>query len=90
MRRPFLLSLLALLMLFSTGSSRSLPPGSGGPDAKKWQQVDQLLKKDQTASAAKLVDELYRAARQRQDTPSTCGPCSISYACWRPKRKMPM
>ncbi|PJJ54871.1 alpha-2-macroglobulin family protein [Hymenobacter chitinivorans] len=67
--RPFLLSLLALLMLFSSGSSRSLPPGSGGPNSKKWQQVDQLLKKDQTASAAKLVEELYRAARQRQDTP---------------------
>ncbi|UOQ72294.1 hypothetical protein [Hymenobacter cellulosilyticus] len=44
-------------------------PGSNGPDPKKWQQVDQLLKKDQTASAGKLVDELYRAARQRQDTP---------------------
>ncbi|RYU77928.1 alpha-2-macroglobulin family protein [Hymenobacter persicinus] len=56
-------------MLFSTGSSQSTPPGTGGPDAKKWRQVDALLRKDQTASAAKLVEELYRAARQRQDAP---------------------
>ncbi|GAA4006258.1 alpha-2-macroglobulin family protein [Hymenobacter fastidiosus] len=67
--RPFLLSLFALLMLISSGSSQSTPPGNGGPDPKKWQQVDALLKKNQTTSAAKLVDELYRAARQRQDTP---------------------
>ncbi|QIX60914.1 hypothetical protein HER32_06860 [Hymenobacter sp. BT18] len=54
-------------MLFSTGSSAPTPPA--GPDPKKWQQVDALLKKNQTASAAKIVDELYRAARQRQDAP---------------------
>jgi hypothetical protein len=61
--RFFLLSLLALLMLLP-GSSQNPP---AGPAA--WKKIDQLLAKDQTASAAKLVEEIYRAARQRQDTP---------------------
>ncbi|MCR5888765.1 MG2 domain-containing protein [Hymenobacter sp. J193] len=65
--RFFLLACFSLLMLFSTGSSAPTPPA--GPDPKKWQQVDVLLAKNQTTSAAKLVDELYRAARQRQDAP---------------------
>ncbi|MBG8552765.1 alpha-2-macroglobulin family protein [Hymenobacter guriensis] len=65
--RFFLLACFSLLMLFSTGSSAPTPPA--GPDPKKWQQVDALLAKNQTTSAARLVDELYRAARQRQDTP---------------------
>ncbi|SHI63983.1 MG2 domain-containing protein [Hymenobacter daecheongensis DSM 21074] len=67
--RPFLLSLLALLMLFSTGSSQSSPPNPGGPDPRKWKQIDALLKKNQTASAGKLVEEIYLAARQQQDAP---------------------
>ncbi|TYZ09551.1 hypothetical protein FY528_09915 [Hymenobacter lutimineralis] len=65
--RPVLLACFALLMLFSSGSSAPTPPA--GPDPKKWQQVDALLKKNQTTSAAKIVDELYRGARQRQDAP---------------------
>lgn len=56
-----------LLMLFSSGSSAPTPPA--GPDPKKWKQIDALLAKDQTASARKLVDEIYRQARQKQDTP---------------------
>ncbi|WP_022822302.1 alpha-2-macroglobulin family protein [Hymenobacter norwichensis] len=67
--RPFLFSLLALLMLFSAGSSQPTPPGSGGPSAATWKKIDQLLTKDQTASAAKLLEPLYQQARQRQDTP---------------------
>ncbi|GAB2455276.1 alpha-2-macroglobulin [Hymenobacter qilianensis] len=45
------------------------PTSPSAPDPKKWRQIDALLAKDQTASAAKLVDEIYRQARQRQDTP---------------------
>ncbi|ALD20191.1 hypothetical protein AM218_01770 [Hymenobacter sp. DG25A] len=56
-----------LLMLFSSGSSAPTPPA--GPNPKKWKQIDALLAKDQTASAKKLVDEIYQQARQQQDTP---------------------
>ncbi|GAA3955133.1 alpha-2-macroglobulin family protein [Hymenobacter algoricola] len=66
--RVFLLSLFALLMLLTPGSSQSTP-AAAGPDPGKWRQIDALLKKNQTASAARLVDEVYRAARQRQDAP---------------------
>ncbi|QNH63070.1 alpha-2-macroglobulin family protein [Hymenobacter sediminicola] len=69
--RPFLFSLLALLMLFTAGSSQPTPPGNGGSkaNAATWKKIDQLLDKDQTTSAAKLLEPLYRQARQRQDTP---------------------
>ncbi|GAB2769452.1 uncharacterized protein YfaS (alpha-2-macroglobulin family) [Hymenobacter luteus] len=67
--RPVLLSLLLLLLLFSAGSSQTnpTPPGAGNPAA--WKKIDQLLAKDQTASAAKLLEPLYQQARQRQDAP---------------------
>ncbi|WP_165963476.1 MG2 domain-containing protein [Hymenobacter radiodurans] len=61
MRLFGLLFLLVLVMISPTSTS--------APDPKKWRQIDALLAKDQTASAAKLVDEIYRQARQRQDTP---------------------
>ncbi|AIZ64602.1 hypothetical protein PK28_14660 [Hymenobacter sp. DG25B] len=54
-------------MLFSSGSSAPTPPA--GPNPKKWKQIDALLAKDQTASAKKLVEEIYQQARQKQDTP---------------------
>ncbi|GAB3305730.1 alpha-2-macroglobulin family protein [Hymenobacter tenuis] len=66
--RPFLFSLFALLMLFSTGSSQTTPPGSGG-NAPTWKKIDQLLDKRQTASAAKLLEPIYQRARQQQNTP---------------------
>ncbi|GGE96024.1 alpha-2-macroglobulin family protein [Hymenobacter cavernae] len=65
--RPFALLCLFLLMLFNAGSSAPTPPT--GPNPKKWKQIDALLAKDQTASAGKLVEEIYQAARQRQDAP---------------------
>ncbi|QJX45961.1 hypothetical protein HMJ29_03015 [Hymenobacter taeanensis] len=68
--RSFLFSLLLLLMLFSTGSSQTTPPGKGGGDnAATWKKIDQLLAKDQTTSASKLLEPIYQAARKRQDTP---------------------
>ncbi|GAB3234852.1 alpha-2-macroglobulin family protein [Hymenobacter seoulensis] len=66
--RSFLFSLFALLMLFSTGSSQTTPPGSGG-NAPTWNKIDQLLDKRQTASAAKLLEPIYQRARQQQNTP---------------------
>ncbi|MBC6606472.1 hypothetical protein H8B13_06555 [Hymenobacter sp. BT188] len=56
------LFVLLLLAMFS-------PTSISAPDPKKWRQIDALLAKDQTASAAKLIDEIYQQARQRQDTP---------------------
>ena len=70
--RPFLLSLLALLMLIAPGSSSQNTPssgGPGGPNAATWKKIDQLLAKDQTASASKLLEPLYQQARRQQDTP---------------------
>ncbi|MCA8831518.1 alpha-2-macroglobulin family protein [Hymenobacter pini] len=67
--RPFLLSVLALLMFLATGSSQTTPPGAGGPNPATWKKIDQLLAKDQTASAAKLLEPLYQQARRQQNTP---------------------
>lgn len=67
--RAFLFSLLALLMLFSAGSSQPTPPGDNRSNAATWKKIDQLLTKDQTASAAKLLEPIYQQARQQQDAP---------------------
>ncbi|MBC6696847.1 alpha-2-macroglobulin family protein [Hymenobacter puniceus] len=66
--RFFLLSLLALLMLLP-GSSQNPSPGPAPANPAAWKKIDQLLAKDQTTSAGKLVDAIYQQARQRQDTP---------------------
>ncbi|WP_167856368.1 alpha-2-macroglobulin family protein [Hymenobacter metallicola] len=39
------------------------------PDPRTWKQIDELLAKNQTTSAAKLLEPLYQAARRKQDTP---------------------
>ncbi|MCB2375998.1 hypothetical protein LGH70_00280 [Hymenobacter sp. BT635] len=65
MRSFLLFVLFSLAMLI--GSSAPLLPAA--PDPRKWKQIDALLAKNQTASAATLVEELYRQARQQQDTP---------------------
>ena len=66
--RFFLISLFALLMLFTAGSSAPTPPGNGAR-AAAWKKIDQLLAKAQTASAAKLLEPIYQQARQRQNAP---------------------
>ncbi|RFP63802.1 hypothetical protein D0N36_17570 [Hymenobacter lapidiphilus] len=65
--RPFLLSLLALLMLLTPGSSQTSPADrpDSGPNSATWLKIDQLLAKGQTASAAKLLEPLYQQARRR-------------------------
>ncbi|UOG74062.1 MG2 domain-containing protein [Hymenobacter tibetensis] len=65
--RRFLFSLFASLMLLTTGSSAPTPPGNGSPAT--WKKIDQLLAKDQTASAAKLLEPIYQQARQQQHAP---------------------
>ncbi|MBC6610564.1 hypothetical protein H8B15_06500 [Hymenobacter sp. BT507] len=66
--RYFLLLTLGLFLMFTAGSSALTSPPDG-PNPKKWKQIDALLKKDQTASAGKLVEEIYQQARRQQDTP---------------------
>lgn len=66
--RFVLLSLLALLMLLP-GSSQNPPPGPAPANPAAWKKIDQLLAKDQTTSAGKLVEAIYQQARQRQDMP---------------------
>ncbi|MBT2558065.1 hypothetical protein J7E24_09735 [Hymenobacter sp. ISL-91] len=65
--RPFLLCLLALLMLLTPGSSQISPADrpDSGPNAATWRKIDQLLAKGQTASAARLLAPLYQQARRR-------------------------
>ncbi|NVO83273.1 alpha-2-macroglobulin family protein [Hymenobacter terrestris] len=65
--RPFLLSLLALLMLLTPGSSQTSRADrpDNGPNSATWLKIDQLLVKGQTASAAKLLEPLYQQARRR-------------------------
>ena len=68
--RAFLLCGLLLLMVFapdSASSARSRPPGS--PFAARWKQIDALLAKGQTATAAPLVEAIYQQARKDQNTP---------------------
>ncbi|MBO0359389.1 hypothetical protein J0X19_15605 [Hymenobacter sp. BT186] len=67
--RAFLFSLLALLMLFSAGSSQPTPPGDNRSNAATWKKIDQLLAKDQTTSAARLLEPIYQQARQQQNAP---------------------
>ena len=58
---------LLLLLLFTAGSSAPAPPT--GPYDKQWKQIDALLKKDRTATAAPLIEAIYQQARRRQQTP---------------------
>ncbi|MBC6990684.1 alpha-2-macroglobulin family protein [Hymenobacter sp. BT491] len=64
--RSLPLFLLLCVLVFTVGSSAPVPPGA---NAKKWKQIDAFLKKNQTASAGKLVEEIYQQARRQQQTP---------------------
>ena len=60
--RLFLFACLILTMLFSSDSAAPVPPG---PYAAQWKKIDALLKKDQTATAAPLVEALLRQAKKQ-------------------------
>jgi hypothetical protein len=66
--RFFLLSCLLLLMTFSSDTAAPAPPP--GPYAARWKKIDALLAKNQTATAAPLVEAIYQQARQQQNTPA--------------------
>ncbi|MDQ2793855.1 MAG: MG2 domain-containing protein [Bacteroidota bacterium] len=65
--RLFLLAFLFLTMLFSADSAAPVPPGTY---AARWKKIDALLRKDQTATAAPLVDAIYQQAKKAGDSPA--------------------
>ncbi|MCB2407265.1 alpha-2-macroglobulin family protein [Hymenobacter lucidus] len=64
--RSFLLFILCSSIML-LGTSAPSPPSK--PDPQKWKRIDALLAKNQTASAAPLIDQIYQLARRQQDTP---------------------
>ncbi len=63
--RLFLFAFLFLTMLFSSDSAAPVPPG---PYAAQWKKIDALLQKDQTATAAPLVEALLRQAKKQSQS----------------------
>ena len=65
--RLFLFACLLMTMVFSTDSATPAPPD---PYAAQWKRIDALLAKNQTATAAPLVEKIYQQARKQQHTPA--------------------
>ncbi|MBF9236303.1 hypothetical protein I2I05_02735 [Hymenobacter sp. BT683] len=65
--RLFLFACLLMTMIFSTDSAAPVPPN---PYAAQWKKIDALLAKSQTATAAPLVEAIYRQARKEQNSPA--------------------
>ncbi|MBO2010335.1 alpha-2-macroglobulin family protein [Hymenobacter negativus] len=55
-------------MIFTSDSAAPAPPS--GPYAAQWKKIDELLKKDQTATAAPLVERLYQQAKKEGNSPA--------------------
>jgi len=64
----YLLLFCALLM--TTLLADSAAPGPNPPLVAQWKKIDALLKKDQTATAAPLVEKVYQQARQENNAPA--------------------
>ncbi|WP_460502802.1 hypothetical protein, partial [Hymenobacter agri] len=65
--RLFLLACLFLTMLFRADSAAPVPPGTY---AARWKKIDALLRKDQTTTAAPLVEAIYQQAKKSGDNPA--------------------
>ncbi len=65
--RLFLFACLLLTMIFSADSAAPVPPGQY---AARWKKIDALLRKDQTATAAPLVEAIYQQAKKAGDDPA--------------------
>ncbi|WP_141765648.1 hypothetical protein, partial [Hymenobacter coccineus] len=65
--RPFLLACLLLLMTFFADRAA---PGPITPYPAQWKKIDALLKKEQTATAAPLIEKIYQQARRENNTPA--------------------
>ena len=66
--RFFLFACLLLTMIFTSDHAAPAPPP--GPYAAQWKKIDALLKKDQTATAAPLVERLYQQAKKEGNSPA--------------------
>ena len=64
--RLFLFACLLLTMIFSADSAAPGPPP--GPYAARWKKIDALLRKDQTATAAPLVEAIYQQAKKENNS----------------------
>ncbi len=67
--RYFLLACLFLLMAIPS-ANRAAPGPPAGPLAARWKKIDQLLAKNQTATAAPLVEAIYQEARKSNNAPT--------------------
>ncbi|HEX8504946.1 MAG TPA: MG2 domain-containing protein, partial [Hymenobacter sp.] len=65
--RFFLFAVLLLTMAFGSDTAAPAPPN---PYAARWKKIDALLAKNQTATAAPLVDAIYQQARKAQNAPA--------------------
>ena len=62
--------LLLCCLLMTSLLADSAAPDPPTPYAAQWKKIDALLAKDQTATAAPLVEKLYQQARQENNTPA--------------------
>jgi hypothetical protein len=66
--RFFLLFFLLLTMIFTSDHAAPTPPP--GPYAAQWKKIDALLSKNQTTTAAPLVERLYQQAKKEGNSPA--------------------
>jgi hypothetical protein len=62
--------LLFCCLLMTTLLADSAAPGPPTPFTAQWKQIDALLAKEQTATAAPLVEKIYQQARRENNAPA--------------------
>ena len=62
--------LLFCCLLMTTFLADSAAPGPPTPFAAQWKKIDALLAKEQTATAAPLVEKIYQQARRENNAPA--------------------
>jgi hypothetical protein len=62
--------LLFCCLLMTTFLADSAAPGPPTPFTAQWKQIDALLAKEQTATAAPLVEKIYQQARRENNAPA--------------------
>ncbi len=62
--------LLCCCLLMTALLADSAAPGPPAPLKAQWKKIDELLKKEQTASAAPLVEKIYQQAKRENNAPA--------------------
>ena len=62
--------LLICCLLMTVFLADSAAPGPPSPLAAQWKKIDALLAKEQTATAAPLVEKIYQQAKRQNDAPA--------------------